>query len=184
MLLCCASLCCTSTMIARLAARCAPFAVPPAVGRGAVFMYSPCRAGPQPLPSDAAMQARSCDSTLIVASRVRQGHITSEQLAAACAELVQHTRRSVAQPFLGILGMLETHACSTARYWKTCFAACFARKSRIGKRTSGDCVDCSQFRWGKHDWRQTWWKLPANLTCSSAFSFPIYLTLQQVETLL
>lgn len=68
-------------MIARLAARCAPFAVPPAVGRGAVFMCSPCRAGPQPLPSDAAMQARSCDSTLIVASRVRQDtlHRSSSQ---------------------------------------------------------------------------------------------------------
>lgn len=59
-------------MTARLDARCAPFSVPPAVGHGLVFMYSPSRVGPQPLPNDVAMQAESCDSTLIVASRVQQ----------------------------------------------------------------------------------------------------------------
>lgn len=140
MLLCCASLCCTSTMIARLAARCASFAVPPAVGCCRVFMSSPSRVGPQPLPSDVAMQAQSCDSAPIVASRVQQDTLhRAPPATASCSELVRHRGRSVAQTFLGILGMLETHACSAPRYWKTCFAACFARKSGTSKRTSGDC---------------------------------------------
>lgn len=81
------------------------------------------------------------------------GHITAErlQLAASCSRLPRHGRRSVAQSSLGVLGMLGAQPCSPPRYWKTCFAAWFARKSGTRKRTSGECVDCSQFSWGKHD---------------------------------
>lgn len=145
MLLCCASLCCTSTMTARLAARCAPLCCAPSRGTRSCFhvLALPCwSSAPPEWCCDAGSelwQHFNCSITCTAE------HITSErlQLTASCSELVRHRRRSVAQTFLGILGMLEAHACSGPRYWKSCFAACLARKSGTRKRTSGDWTACS-----------------------------------------
>lgn len=175
MLLCCASLCYTFTITARLAARCAPLQCPPSRGTQSCFhvLSLPCWSSASPgWCCDAGSelwQHFNCSITCAA------GQITSErlQLTASCSELVRHRRRSVAQTFLGILGMLEAHACFAPCYWKTCFAECFARKSRTRKRASGDCVDHLQFRRGKRDWCQTFWKLPGKLISISCWPVPV-----------
>lgn len=130
MILCCASLCCTSTITARLAARGAP-------SRGTWLCFRvlalPCSSSTPPeWCCDAGWELWQHFNCIITCAA---GHITSERLGSQprCSELVRRRRRSVAQTFLGILGMLEAHTCSAPRYWKTCFAACFARKSRRGR---------------------------------------------------
>lgn len=154
-----------------------PFAVSPAVGRSRVVMYSPSRVGPQPLPSDVAMKAQSCGSTLIVASRVQQDTLHRSACSSQPRVPSWQGTEEVAQTFLGILGVREAHACSAQRYWKTCFASCLPERAGLGRglqevvwtALSLDRVNMTDVR--LHESFQQRRSLSRLLTCSSASQF-------------